>query len=89
MAFIYDTEDLFERRVNPDTLQWQRIATAHWNDVLEGIVATHVAETDSRFAKSLLHDWARVQPKFWQVTPKEYVKYLKHPLVDDAVAQRA
>ena len=89
MAFVYDPDDLFERRVNPDTVQWQRVATAHWNDVLEEIVARHVRETGSRYAERLLHDWARVQPKFWQITPTEYVKYLAHPLGEESVALTA
>ena len=37
-------------------------------------------ETTSRYAARLLHDWDRELPRFWQVVPKEYVKYLPVPL---------
>ncbi len=36
----------------------------------------------------LLHDWDTEREKFWQVVPKEYVKYLAVPM-DEPVALRA
>jgi glutamate synthase (NADPH/NADH) large chain len=90
MAFIYDPEKLFELRVNPDTLGWQRVATPHWEKVLHGLVTIHARETNSRYAQMLLHDWGRSLPRFWQVVPKEYVKYLSAPLTEtDDIALRA
>ena len=82
IAFIYDPEEAFTVRVNPDTLGWQRVASSYWEEHLLKLVTQHVAETNSRFAMMLLHDWARVLPKFWQVVPKDFVKYLPHPLTD-------
>jgi glutamate synthase (NADPH/NADH) large chain len=80
MAFVYDPDDAFRLRVNPDTLLWQRIAHPHWDAALRELVARHVAETDSRYARMLLHDWPRAAGRFWQVVPKDYVKYLPVPL---------
>ena len=80
MAFVYDVDGMFERRLNPDTLQWQRVANPHWESVLRGLVTRHVAETSSRYAQRLLHEWDRSLPRFWQVVPKEYVRYLPVPL---------
>ena len=57
--------------------------------VLRGLIERHVAETNSRSAAMRLHDWARVAPRFWQVVPKEYVKYLPAPLDDRPEALRA
>jgi glutamate synthase (NADPH/NADH) large chain len=37
----------------------------------------------------LLNDWDRELPRFWQIVPKEYVKYLSAPLTDDVAAARA
>ncbi|HEY0420634.1 MAG TPA: glutamate synthase large subunit, partial [Acetobacteraceae bacterium] len=82
MAFIYDQDVSFEQRVNRETLTWQRVATAHWDGVLRGLVATHVAETNSRYARMLEHDWDRSVKHFWQVVPKDYVKYLDQPLME-------
>jgi glutamate synthase (NADPH/NADH) large chain len=89
MAFVYDPDDLFKRRVNADTVQWDRIRSAHWDAVLKSLVARHVLETNSRYARMLLHDWSRTIAHFWQVVPKEYVRYLAAPLSDAAVALMA
>jgi glutamate synthase (NADPH/NADH) large chain len=38
----------------------------------------------------LLHDWDRALPNFWQVVPKDFVKYLSAPLAEtNEVALRA
>ncbi|MEO8714724.1 MAG: glutamate synthase-related protein, partial [Acetobacteraceae bacterium] len=90
MAFVYDPDDLFEMRVNPDTLTWQRIAHPHWEQEVRGLLARHVAETNSRYAARLLHDWERTLPHLWQVVPKEYVRYLPVALsVEAEEAKRA
>jgi glutamate synthase (NADPH/NADH) large chain len=89
MAFVYDPDTLFEKRVNPDTVMWQRLASAHWEEVLRNLVTIHVAETNSRYAASLLHDWRRVVQRFWQVVPKDYVKYLPVALTEEQGAKQA
>ncbi len=84
MAFVYDPEDLFTLRVNPDTLTWQRVAHPHWEQHLKTLVARHVQETGSRYAARLLHDWDRTLPQFWQIVPKEFLKHLPVPLEEAA-----
>jgi glutamate synthase (NADPH/NADH) large chain len=86
-AFVYDADDNFELRVNPDTLVWSRVSHPHWEGVLCDLIARHVAETGSRFAARLLNEWATERGRFWHVVPKEYVKYLPVPMAKtDAVA---
>ena len=87
-AFIYDPDETFEKRINPDTLLWQRVANPHWAEMLRALVERHATETSSRFAETMLLDWGRALPQFWQVVPKEYVKYLPVPLAE-AEALRA
>ena len=79
-AFIYDPNDQFALRVNAETLTWQRVLHPHWADLLKGLVSRHADETNSRYARMLAHDWDRTLPKFWQVVPKEYARYLPVPL---------
>ena len=81
-AFVYDPDDEFGVRANPDTLTWQRVAHPHWQDVLRNLVERHVAETNSRYARAMLHDWADELRHFWQIVPKEYAKYLPVPLAE-------
>ncbi|MCC7047683.1 MAG: glutamate synthase large subunit, partial [Alphaproteobacteria bacterium] len=80
MAFVYDPQDGFKVRVNPDSVVWQRIESAHWETVLKALVQEHVAETGSRYAARLLNDWDREVGKFWQVVPKEMLSRLAQPL---------
>jgi glutamate synthase (NADPH/NADH) large chain len=86
-AFLYDPDDTFERRVNPEALLWSRLASVHWEGVLRDLVARHVAETGSPLGARLLNDWAQARDRFWQVVPKDFARYLPVPMRDpEAVA---
>ncbi len=80
MAFLYDPEDAFKLKVNPETVTWQRIDHPHWEAVLKALVAEHVAETKSPLGARLLNDWDREVGHFWQVVPKEMLTRLPQPL---------
>ena len=86
MAFLYDPAEVFEKRVNPDTLLWGRLGSAHWEGELIRLIERHVEATGSRFAARLLNDWAEEQGRFWQVVPKEYARYLPAPMAAPAAA---
>lgn len=83
MAFVYDREGDFAERVNGDTVLFQRVVSAYWEAALKSLVEEHVQETNSKWASSLLGEWDRALPKFWQICPKEMVSRLAHPLVQD------
>ncbi|MCB9960090.1 MAG: glutamate synthase large subunit [Rhodospirillaceae bacterium] len=83
MAFVYDVDDTFEKRVNQDSVIWQRVLTEHYRRLVVNLVAEHVRETDSRFARELLNDWERAQKNIWQVVPKEMLGRLDHPIRPD------
>jgi len=85
-AFIHDPTRTFELRVNPDTLLWQRLDSAHWEGELKRLIERHVAETGSRHAARLLNDWESERGHFWHIVPKEYAKYLARPMSEVAVA---
>ena len=86
MAFVYDPDDAFAIRANPDSIVWQRVATAHWESVLHDLVADHAARTDSKWSRGLIEDWPRVVGDFWQVVPKEMLDRLEHPLDEPVMA---
>jgi glutamate synthase (NADPH/NADH) large chain len=88
MAFVYDPNDEFDLRVNPDTVHWQRLASTHWENALLALIQEHAQETSSRYAAMLLHDWEQERDRFWQVVPKEYLRYLPVPL-EEAALKRA
>ena len=82
MAFVYDPADEFGKRVNPDSVIWQRVEAAWWNDLLVSLIEEHAAETGSRHARRILQQWETERLRFWQVCPKEMVNRLKQPLSD-------
>ena len=83
MAFVYDEAGIFPQYVNPDSVVFQRLGTAHWEGVLKELIAEHAAESQSRFAARLLHDWPLERSKFWQIVPKEMLSRLENPLTDE------
>ena len=72
-AFIFDASDVFEQRVNRDTVGWERVDEDGEAEV-RGLVERHAQETGSRYAAMILHDWPRLVRHFWHVVPHEYAK---------------
>jgi glutamate synthase (NADPH/NADH) large chain len=83
MAFIYDAAGSFIDCANPDSLEINRISSAHWAARLKALVIEHQRQTDSALASRLLNEWDTELPKFWQVVPTEIVPMLEHPISDD------
>jgi len=79
MAFVYDPGERFAAMANGDTVVWHGVETAHWEGVLRGLVAEHVRETHSVWARRILDDWDREVLKFRQVVPKDMLGRLEHP----------
>jgi glutamate synthase (NADPH/NADH) large chain len=80
MAFVYDLEEDFEHRINGETVVYQRIETAHWEEVCRGLIEEHRAATQSNWAASILTDWEVERVRFWQIVPKEMIDRLEHPV---------
>jgi glutamate synthase (NADPH) large chain len=89
MAFVHDEAGDFPRFVNPDSVVWQRLASAHWEGILLRLIEEHAGATQSRFARRLLNDWALERGKIWQIAPKEMLSRLVEPLDDTVAARRA
>ncbi|NBT40070.1 MAG: glutamate synthase large subunit [Alphaproteobacteria bacterium] len=85
MAFIYDIDQTFARRVNPESVIWQPLASAHWEKVLRQLIERHVSHTSSPRAMEILDDWDRLKGHFLQVCPKEMVQRLEYPLEDTSL----
>ena len=83
MAFVYDAARSFERRVNGDSVVWQRLTSRAWEAVLYDLIVAHRDATDSKWSTTLIDEWDRARDHFWQVVPREMLSRLPHPL-DDA-----
>ncbi|MDR3516419.1 MAG: glutamate synthase large subunit [Azospirillaceae bacterium] len=80
MAFVYDEAGQFPKCVNDDTVIYQRIEVAHYEQLVRNLIAEHVVETQSRVAERLLNDWSMVHDKFWQIVPREMINRLAIPV---------
>jgi glutamate synthase (NADPH) large chain len=83
MAFVLDEDGSFERHANPDSIVWQRLASAHWETKLRALIAEHAEATDSKWAHGILDEWDRWRDRFWQVVPKEMLTRVDVPLSDE------
>ena len=80
MAFIYDPQKRFDKMVNPESLVWRPVATAHWEQALKALVEEHAKRTGSIHARTILDNWALELPNFVHVVPKEVVGRLAAPM---------
>ena len=53
MAFVYDANNNFEKKVNPDSVIWQRPETEYWIKFLKDLIFEHFKATNSIFAKKI------------------------------------
>lgn len=88
MAFLYDPHKRFEDVVNPDSLTWAPIRSAHWENVLRQKIERHAKYTQSALAAQLLNHWDDVKSDFIQIVPKEVLQRVEHPLDDNEVQQK-
>ena len=80
MAFIYDEKNEFEKKVNPETVIWQRLDTDYWKKFLKELILKHYIETKSKHSKKILDNFENELEHFYQVCPKEMVDKLENPL---------
>ena len=80
MAFVYDLKDEFEKRVNPETVVWQRPETKYWISHLKYLIIEHYKETDSMLSKKILSNFENEINNFFQVCPKEMINKLENPI---------
>lgn len=84
MAYIYDPSATALLRLNSETVVAKRVASAHWEGELRGLIEQHHRETNSPRAEEILADWTQHKNHFWQICPKEMLSRLLHPLNDAA-----
>ena len=85
MAFIYDKENEFNKRVNSDTVIWQRLETEYWKKFLEKLINKHYQETSSIKSKKIIDDFKNEILHFYQVCPKEMLKKLEKPISEKKI----
>ena len=81
MAFIYDEKNEFEKKVNPESVIWQRLETEYWKNLLKNLVQKHFEETQSKIAEKIIIDYKNEINNFYQVCPKEMLDKLDNPII--------
>ena len=84
MAYIYDAEEMFEQRANPETLVIVPLTQPYWQNKLKELVELHKDRTESEQAAYLLNNWENEVTRFKLVVPKEIVDTLAHPIQPEA-----
>ena len=82
MAFIYDKEKEFEKRVNPESVIWQGVETKFWQEFIKKLVEEHSNETSSNVSKKILENFDTEINNFIQVCPKEMIDKLENPITN-------
>jgi glutamate synthase (NADPH/NADH) large chain len=82
MAFIYDLNNNFENRVNPETVVWQKPETKYWVNYLKNLIEDHCKETNSNLSQKIIDNFDKEIYSFIQVCPKEMINKLENPITD-------
>jgi len=67
-AYVFDPEAVFERRVNSDSVELERLDAGAAEEV-QRLIARHAEATGSAHARELLATWETVRGQFWHVMP--------------------
>ena len=80
MAFIYDKSKEFEKKVNPDSVVWQKVETDYWKNFLKELILEHSKETSSKLSKKIIDSFDEELKSFIQVCPIEMIDKLVNPI---------
>ena len=80
MAFIYDKNRQFEKKVNPESVVWQNLEIEYWKNFLKKTIEEHYKETNSILSKKIIDNFDQEILNFVQVCPKEMLDKIEHPI---------
>ncbi len=80
MAFIYDVNKQFYKKVNPETVIWQIPETEYWINYLKNLIEEHFEYTNSKISKNIIENFNQEIVNFLQVCPKEMLDKLNNPI---------
>ena len=89
MAFVYDPNNEFPKKANPETIIWQTPETEFWKNNLKELVLKHCQETESIVSKNILENFDVEVNNFLQVCPKEMIDKLENPITNKSIVGKA
>jgi len=84
--FINLTKKEFDKRVNPESVIWQKIETDYWKSFLKNLITEHHNETGSLLSKKIIDNFDQEIENFIQVCPKEMIDKLENPISNKVVS---
>jgi len=85
MAFVYDKKLEFEKRVNPESVLWQRPETDYWKNILKKLIMHHIQNTNSIYSKKIIDNFENEINNFFQICPKEMLNKLENPISEKRI----
>ena len=82
MGFVYDPENTFENKANPESIIWQKIETDFWVNNLKTLINKHFQETNSQVSKKILENFDKEITNFYQVCPKEMLDKIENHITN-------
>jgi glutamate synthase (ferredoxin) len=76
-AYVYDVNNVFERRYNPELIAVRRLRGNGDDRLLKQLIQEHCEKTGSVRARALLEDWETQRQSFWHVAPRENIVALE------------
>ena len=89
MAFVYDPNNEFPKKANPETIIWQKPETEFWKNNLKKLVLKHYQETESNVSKNIIENFDVEVNNFLQVCPKEMIDKLENPITNKSIVGKA
>ena len=79
IAYVYDIDGLFAKRLNSDMVNLYRLIECSAADIatVRTEITNHVAHTGSVRGQWLLDNWEQELPKFYKVFPRDYERMLE------------
>ncbi len=79
VAYVYDIDGLFEKRLNKEMVNLYRLIESSDADIakVKATIGMHLAHTGSARAAWLLDNWHAELPKFFKVMPRDYERMLE------------
>ena len=60
----------FEKRVNPESVVWQKPETKYWINYLKNLIKEHYKETNSNLSKKIIDDFDKEIYEFYSSLSK-------------------
>ena len=80
MAFVYNINNEFDKKANPESIIWQIPETKYWINYLKELVKEHYLETNSNLSKKIIENFDQEISNFIQICPKEMLDKLENPI---------